>query len=275
MEKVKVSVYITTHNRKDKAKIAIDSVLAQTYENIEIILSDDGSTDDTPKLAYDYLSKYDNFKYVRNDVPKGANVARNNALDVASGYFITGLDDDDIFRPDRVKSLVESWDDSCSLVCDNLLNKKGSKSWRQFKQKRGCVNIQLKSLLIRNLCTNQILTKTSYLRKINGFDESLKKLQDWECWIRLVNHYGPAKRINKSTYIMFHHQGPRVTDSQGLLTSYEIIVRANIEIFNRVLGKKYVSKFILRTKVPRIWDYFIYARTIPYKSELKRFFKKS
>ncbi|MBY7962945.1 glycosyltransferase [Vibrio fluvialis] len=268
----KVTIYITTHNRADKVKNAINSALSQTYSNIEVILSDDGSSDDTPRIANQYKNKFDNFIYVRNEQPKGANCARNNALRIASGNFITGLDDDDIFLPERIENFILSWKENYSLLCDNFIDDFKGQRKPHYSNGKAIVEIDIEKLLVKNLCTNQIFTRTKFLRDIGGFDESLKRLQDWECWIRLVNKYGDAARLNNCSYIMFHDQANRVSNAQRLLESYDIIVKKNINIFNNVLGSDYVRKFILREIKPQFKDYFKYYNRIPIKSEVKHFF---
>ncbi|HAY4006682.1 TPA: glycosyltransferase family 2 protein, partial [Escherichia coli] len=98
-----VSVYIPTHNRVDMLERAIMSVLKQSYPNIEIIVSDDGSQDNTKKIVTSYMQQYSNIKYVFSSEAKGACHARNLAIAKASGTYITGLDDDDEFTQDRIE----------------------------------------------------------------------------------------------------------------------------------------------------------------------------
>jgi len=80
---------------------AIQSVLKQTYTNVEIIVSDDGSTDETPKVMRDYCQKYKGIKYLRSKKSNGACHARNKAILASTGEFVTGLDDDDEFLPNE------------------------------------------------------------------------------------------------------------------------------------------------------------------------------
>ena len=101
-----VTVIITTHNRSDKLKNAIRSVLNQTYVNIEIIVVDDYSSDDTELTIKEFISKYNNIKYYRLDKPSGANVARNIGIMNANGIYITGLDDDDVMLENRIINFI-------------------------------------------------------------------------------------------------------------------------------------------------------------------------
>ncbi len=94
-----VTVWVPTLNRQDMLKRALNSVLAQSYDNIEIFIVDNGSTDNTEAVVADYMAKYDSIRYHKFDENKGACAARNYAITHAKGFFVTGLDDDDEFLP--------------------------------------------------------------------------------------------------------------------------------------------------------------------------------
>ena len=104
-----VSVIVPTHNRLSTLKRAIESVLAQDYPNIELVVVDDGSTDGT----WNYLSgraQEGPWKVARNEEPRGACCARNQAIELASGGYIANLDDDDYFEPDRISKLLAAFE---------------------------------------------------------------------------------------------------------------------------------------------------------------------
>lgn len=102
-----VSVYIPTRNRSELLERAIDSVLDQSQDDLEIIVGDDASTDRTPELLARYARAHKNIVFLRNDKPASACNSRNKAISAARGTFITGLDDDDEFLPDQVPRFVE------------------------------------------------------------------------------------------------------------------------------------------------------------------------
>nr|HCI8715018.1 glycosyltransferase family 2 protein [Klebsiella variicola] len=86
----KVSVYISTHNRLERLKRAIQSVLNQEYSNLELLVCDDASNDGTKEYMEELCSKDNRVKYFRNDVNKGACATRNLGIRHATGFFITG-----------------------------------------------------------------------------------------------------------------------------------------------------------------------------------------
>src|SRR3954469_6887531 len=106
-----VSIYLPTRNRRLLLERAIESALNQTYRNIELVVVDDGSTDDTP-LLLDKIRKADQpLISNRNERSLGPSPARNLAVKAAKGFFITGLDDDDEFTPDRIFRFVRHWNE--------------------------------------------------------------------------------------------------------------------------------------------------------------------
>jgi glycosyltransferase involved in cell wall biosynthesis len=96
-----VSVIIPTYNRAEMLIRAIRSVLKQTYEDYEIIVVDDGSTDDTAKVMKAYEN--DKFKYIRYSLNKGGAFARNLGLDSSRGKYIAFLDSDDEWLPTKLE----------------------------------------------------------------------------------------------------------------------------------------------------------------------------
>lgn len=236
-----VSIYIPTHNRSELLCRAVESVLSQSYENIEVCISDDGSRDGTEEYCQSLLKLDSRIKYCRSDAPMGACAARNRAIEVASGEYITGLDDDDQFHPHRIKSLLSHWDPRYAFVCDNFLNVDSASAKRHYRV--GGV-FTLKHLMLNNEAGNQVFTLTSRMRNVGGFSVGLKKLQDWDCWLRLCKHYGSFLRLNLKTYSMHHeHEGPRVSSGYAYTDALEQLLQRNASIFDkdsRYLMQKYL-----------------------------------
>jgi glycosyltransferase involved in cell wall biosynthesis len=94
----RVSVIIPTHNRRDLLRAAVDSALAQTYPDVEVIVVDDGSTDDTTTAMAQYAGRV---VYLRQ-TNQGVAAARNTGIWAATGEYLTFLDDDDLIHPDKL-----------------------------------------------------------------------------------------------------------------------------------------------------------------------------
>src|SRR5215471_7855638 len=100
----KVSVIIPTHNRAEFLRSAITSVLNQTYQDFEIIVVDDASTDKTPEVVASFHDG--KIKYIRHDANKGDAGSRNTGIRNSSGDFLAFLDDDDEWLPEKLQMQV-------------------------------------------------------------------------------------------------------------------------------------------------------------------------
>ena len=102
MDMIRVSVIIPVYNVSSYLRRCLDSVLAQTLKDIEVICVDDASTDDSPKILQEYAAKDARVKVVRQE-NAGAGAARNRGLDLAQGEYLSFLDSDDFFEPDMLE----------------------------------------------------------------------------------------------------------------------------------------------------------------------------
>ena len=101
-----VSIILPTFNRENYLQRSIDSVIAQSYENWELIIIDDGSSDNTKKLLEPYLVKFSNIKYSYHS-NRGAALSMNSGIEKSSGNFITFLGSDDEYLPGHLKLRVD------------------------------------------------------------------------------------------------------------------------------------------------------------------------
>ncbi|MGE6472538.1 glycosyltransferase [Serratia proteamaculans] len=223
MKEKLVSIYIPTHNRKVMLQRAIFSVQSQTYKNIEILVCDDGSSDGTEDVVAQLSREDGRIKYFKNDLPKGACSARNLGVFSAKGYYITGLDDDDQFKENRIKNLVNKFEERpCAFICSNIVMNYGS-----HKSVMGyfCGVIDSDMMGYKNHVGNQLLTKTEYLQDIGGFDERFPAWQDYDVWFRLADRYGPGFKVTEATYIQnVDHELGRITTGKRAKEGYEMFI---------------------------------------------------
>jgi glycosyltransferase involved in cell wall biosynthesis len=193
-----VSVIIPTHNRKELLERAIMSVLDQTWKLIEIVVVDDASDDDTPEYLKSLKEEHNTVQVIRNEVSKGAAVSRNIAIQHATGEYITGLDDDDYWRPTRVERLMEEFEEGFSAVCsyDRMVMNDREAVWKKPTM------ITLDDLLYYNRVGNQVLTKKEYIEEVGGYDEELPSAQDYDLWIRLVREFGPIRTVTQPLQVV-------------------------------------------------------------------------
>jgi len=183
-----ISVIIPTYNRASLLLRSINSVLNQTFKDFELIIVDDGSTDNTPEIikeVYDPRVSY--FRYERN---KGACYARNIGIKKSRYDLIAFQDSDDIWHFNYLESQINVFeankDQFSAQVCQ--FKKGDTKIGPNFKND---LKINLDLLFQYNVVSTQIfIAKKSALIDINGFDEKLPAFQDWDLAIRLLlnNH---------------------------------------------------------------------------------------
>lgn len=104
MQTVKVSVIIPVYNREAYIRESVDSVLAQTFTEFEVIVVDDGSTDAAAEIIQSYTDP--RIRLIRQS-HQGVSAARNTGLDAARGEYITFLDSDDLYYPDFLQSMLQ------------------------------------------------------------------------------------------------------------------------------------------------------------------------
>ena len=222
-----VSVYIPTHNRSSLLKRAIDSVLEQTYDNVEILVCSDGSTDNTDEVMSEYCQQYSNIRYFKQETPKGACAARNTGIINAEGVYCTGLDDDDVFHPQRIEHMVNAIEEDDAFVCTSLLqwdlNVKDTTAFCQQPIKYvNFKKVTLEQVLLDNVVGNQILATKEKFLAINGFCEDMPAWQDYDTWVRMLLKHGAAKKILEPLYIAdIDRTRNRITSSNKRLSGCE------------------------------------------------------
>ena len=187
-----VSVIIPTYNRARQVCNAIDSVLAQAYRPIEIIVVDDGSIDDTSSAVAGYG---DAVRYLRQE-NGGPSHARNTGIASARGEVIAFLDSDDLWYPEKLARQVEvlRGDPRIGAVdCSFFLLDRGGSTVFPVIRGPECEGNALEVMLLRGRCTSStILIRTSCLREVGPFNEHLRGAEDWDLWLRLARRYRMA-----------------------------------------------------------------------------------
>ncbi|ELN2738038.1 glycosyltransferase [Pluralibacter gergoviae] len=249
-----VTVYIPTYNRATQVYKAINSILIQTYQHFEIIVCDDGSSDETQEVLKALKDKDDRIFIIKHDKPKGACIARNKCLEIARGEFVTGLDDDDEFTPDRLEKFMYYADKlEYTMYCSNLFYKKNT---HLIKGERYTGKIDLNMISYRNRIGNQIFVKRELLQKVNGFDPNAPAWQDYDLWFRLIKSGCNCYRIPEATYIMdVSHSGPRITTSSKAYKGYKYFIEKHRSSLNRYqLNSLYLEDKTNRGEYPTIVD---------------------
>lgn len=189
----KVSVVIPTYNRAKLVTQAIDSVLAQTYEDFEIIVVDDGSTDNTCEALEPYIrEKKIRYIYQENLGEPGA---RNTGIRVAEGEYIAFLDSDDLWLPTKLAVQMDVFEKGHSAAvvfsAASEFDDRGNENVRESSKllRSGYI---YKDLILRkrSRCTSSALVRRKHLMVVGLFDESLTETgADWDLFLRLARNY--------------------------------------------------------------------------------------
>lgn len=188
LNKFYVSVLIPTHNRVNLLERAINSVLNQTHQGFEIIVVSDGSNDGTDELMKKISKEEDRIKYISYFPPKGANIARNTAIEQAQYGNIAFLDDDDEWHPEKLEKQLKIFKENpdIGLVCTgvNLVNVLEGSSRVVIPSPPLDAS---KEILLRNCIgsTTTVMLKKNLINRCGNFDPDLKALQDYDLWVRV------------------------------------------------------------------------------------------
>ncbi|MGO2040862.1 MAG: glycosyltransferase [Staphylococcus equorum] len=149
-----ISIIVPTYNVEKYIRTCIESILAQTYRNVEVIIVNDGSTDQSLAVISDLICSHHNVKVI-NQKNQGLSVARNTGIDVATGKYITFVDADDKIMPDFVSSLYQIADKTGADIVRGSLrdfNGKIPKGWvPDFNVPTNCGTIVLDQFLSSNI----------------------------------------------------------------------------------------------------------------------------
>jgi len=212
-----VSIYIPTKNRQRLLERAVCSLLGQTERRIEVIVVSDGCTDGTCDYVRGIVSDIP-VRLIHNEQSGGACAARNQALAIAQGEFVTGLDDDDFFAPHRIALFLERWlqleQDNVAFSClfDTCIVDDGRKVFVNNPSAR----VTAAEIRSANLIGNQIFTRRDRLIEAGMYDPQMPAWQDWETWVRVLDRFGPAINVRANTYFMdTSHEFDRITMRSG------------------------------------------------------------
>ncbi len=216
-----VSIIIPTFNTQDYLCYAIESCIHQSYQNVEIIVVDDGSSDDTRII----LGKYIESKQIRYfyQEKKGVSSARNLGLDLAEGGYIQFLDADDMIEPDKIKKQVHSLQNKPSVLGVYC-------RWSRFMGSNIHEQEMHKGVLHRGKIRKQLL-KGNIMpihaciirRTAERFDEALSGGEDWDFWFRAFGENGKIESIDEVLCCVRIHENNSSHDTE-LMKRNDVLV---------------------------------------------------
>ena len=183
-----VSVILPTYNRAWILKEAIDSVLAQDFKDFELIVVDDGSTDDTGQI----LDSYDQDLMVLHQSNRGVSAARNRGIDAAAGRLIAFLDSDDLWLPRKLTTQVNFFNSNPAAVInqtEEIWIRNGIRVNPRTRHHKFSGMIFEKSLALCLVSPSAVMMRRSLFDEVGLFDEDLPACEDYDLWLRLSWRY--------------------------------------------------------------------------------------
>lgn len=233
-----VSVIIPTYNRSYVLLRSIDSVLNQTYRNIELIVVDDGSTDNTQELLFNIADE--RLKVVKTSGKTGANNARNLGVKHAKGELIAFQDSDDEWLLDKLEKqlnfLEKSGADAC--FCSFKRFTPSSTIVLPLEEKRNSMmrspaKIDIKDTLRSNaISTQTLLIKKDVFQELDGFEPSIKNLEDWEFAVRLIDRFSVAF-INEALVNVYEQNDSISLDIKAIIQARKFFLKKFKPIYKR------------------------------------------
>jgi len=205
-----VSIVIPVYNGSNYMQEAIDSALAQTYSNIEVIVVNDGSSDNTEQIAQSYRNKIRYFKKQNGGVAS----ALNFAIKEMKGDYFSWLSHDDKYAPEKIESeirLLQTVNDKSTIVYSGyIIIDDKSKIIREYKLDNEYSISDLNKPLfpyfnaLLSGCT--LLINREHFIKVGVFDETLKTTQDYDLWFRILRRANIIYDKNCLTYYRWHNE---------------------------------------------------------------------
>lgn len=201
-----VSIILPTYNGSKYIRQSIDSCLTQTYTNIEVIVVDDCSTDNTPSIIKSYVDT--RLKYIRHNENKKLPLALNTGFASSTGQYLTWTSDDNYFAPTAIEELIlfmATKKDVAFVYSDYyILNDLG--------ETRVIEPRDPKNLLLGNCIGPCFLYKRSIYDSIGGFDNKYFLCEDYEYWVRAYLANFKFSKLNKRVYF-YRQQSNSLTAS--------------------------------------------------------------
>lgn len=211
-----VSVLLTTYNSAKYISYSIQSVLNQTYENFELLIIDDGSTDNTEEVVNSFVNNKINYKKIQHI---GRSRALNYGLNVCKYDLVALIDADDIAHPKRLELQLQTKLKYNSIVISGSVN---------FEKEEIIFKIDVsriifpKDLILHQKFPNSVLYNRKYIIENGGYNEDIKIAEDYELWLRLKDK---ADFIIVNKVLMFIRNTPNS------------LSRANAKLTNSMIYK--------------------------------------
>ncbi|WOB10070.1 glycosyltransferase family 2 protein [Piscinibacter gummiphilus] len=209
------------HNASAYLAEAMRSVLTQTLQALELIVVDDGSTDDTPRIAQSFSDP--RVVYIRFDQNRGVAAARNAAVERATGAYIAVLDADDIAEPERLEMQVALLQRSGSDICaaEHVVWNVSTGRRKRGKQYHRDADIKALLTVYSPLCNSTVMARAEVL-KTHRYDLTVRLAEDYQLWGRLALAGYKFVASDRALVTYRVHPSQMTSDGKGTHAAFEV-----------------------------------------------------
>lgn len=237
IDNVKISVVIPTHNRSALLSAAVNSVLTQTFSDLELIVVNDHSSDDTVEVVRAIPDE--RIKLVNHNGASGGSAARNTGIIAARGSYIAFLDDDDEWVPEKLEEQLRDSDGFDAVLC-GAIQKGANRVDRSFPDHDVTPDVLRRGFIYAGGTSNIMLRRGCATE--NLFDETLPNGQDWDFLIRLSRSY--KVRYMHRPLVIYNDGGHvRITNRPRGMAADQLENRLKVVYKHRALLGDYWFKY--------------------------------
>lgn len=271
-----ISVVIPTYGRASSLQKSIESVITQTYSNLEVVVVDDNGENtecqiETKKMVSKMIKKDRRIKYVSHKINKNGSAARNTGINSSKGDFVCFLDDDDEFYGKKLEKQIKKLNSENYLACycghERFFedNKKSVYYFQKLKEgdlKKECLNYSV------DFCSGStLMVKRSVINEIGGFNETLLRHQDYEFLVRIAFR-GKIACVKEPLVRINVHQGSNIPKEFSKIEKYRLSYLKSVASYINQLNMNDqkeiyfendydLMKYSLKQKKPRKIFYYL------------------
>lgn len=278
LENPKVSVIIPTYNRADLLPRAIESVLNQTFKDFELIVVDDGSTDNTKELVSDFQKKDNRIQYIWQENSGAPAKPKNTGIKNSKGDYIAILDSDDEWLPEKLEKQLKLFEKdknlgivgcNCYDVYATQMNKKKERKIKVSRNKENQFSEILGRCFIRS--SSSIVIPKFVFDSVGLYDERFKIADDWDLYLRVIpkykfdfideplfNYYIHNNNISRSS-----HKSNFIQETLAILEKHGGLYENNNSAKSNLFGYIGMAYFVMDNREKSI-EYFFNALNISF-----------
>jgi len=261
-----VSIVIPTYNRKSTIQRALESVFSQSYSNMEIILVDDGSTDGTDKITFEFARNNPGMVVIKNEVNLGIVKSLNRGIDAAKGKYIARLDDDDYWCDNqKIEKQTNFLEDNRDYVLvggkAREVNSEGKETGMYLVPEKD-VDIKGRILFGDAFIHVTVIFRKEAWKKTEGYDKNFEGIEDWDLWLKM----GLLGKFYNFQEVFAVHTGHKKNSPSNFEKKYDGIKRLKLSL---KLIKKYSGHYSrYRMAILYCRARYLYS-LLPFKNQIR------